>query len=77
VWVKNGICALVHSDVLNGIVEVAEVGLVELGTETVLEWAHAFQEEGNTEGVDVVLVDPDVGSGLVQEGIFARGQHKT
>lgn len=76
VWVKDGICALVHSDVLDCIIEVAKVGLVESGPETVLQWAHAFEEEGNTESVDVVLVNPDVGSGLVQEGICTKSQYK-
>jgi len=69
VRVKDGVRALVHSDVLDGIVEVAKVCLVELGSKTICERAHALQKESDTKKVDVVLVNPDVGGGLVQKGV--------
>jgi len=69
VRVKNGVRALVHGDVLDGIIEVAKVSLIELGSKTVCERAHALQKESDTEKVDVVLINPDVGRGLVQKGV--------
>jgi len=75
VRIKDGVGTLVHGNVLNGIVEVAKVGLVELRSKTIRQRTHALQKEGDTEKVDMVLVNPDVRGGLVQKGIYITSQH--
>ena len=52
VRVQDSISTLV-GDGSDGIVEIAKVRLVETCTQAILERAHAFEQEGYTEGVDL------------------------
>src|SRR4051794_16444792 len=57
-------------DVINRLLKVVEVRLVELGTETVRERAHALEEEGDAEQVDFVLICHDVDPRAADEGVI-------